>query len=198
MSTNVGRPSGHCTVCRHVERTRIELLVAGGASHTAVARQYALSADAVGRHWRNHVSDERRAVLVVGPVKQFALASQVAEESSSVIDHYKALRAGLWRLYDAALDAGDRTGGALIAGRLLTCLDAMGRITGQLATSPLVQQTQVNFFINDPGFARFQADLIRVLNRFPDAREAVVAEFARIEAAAAPPAMPALEHQADG
>jgi hypothetical protein len=186
--------NGRCTVCGHAERVRIEMLLAAGASHRSVAHKYGLSHHAVGRHWSGHVTDERRSALMFGPVQREALASHLMEESSSVIDHYRAVRAGLYRLYDAAVTAGDRNGGALLAGRLHENLAAMARLTGQLAASPLVQVNQTNIFFNDPAFARFQSDLIRVLSRFPDARDAVLAEFERLETA---PALPALEHHSD-
>jgi hypothetical protein len=186
---------GGCTVCAHTERVRIELLLAGGAGQKAVGRKFGLSKDSVHRHWANHVSDERRAALMFGPVQREALASHLMEESSSVIEHYRAVRAGLYALYDAAVTAGDRNGGALLAGRLHENLGAIARLTGQLAASPLVQVNQTNIFLHDPAFASFQADLIRVLSRFPDARAAVLAEFERLEAA--PHQLPALEHQGD-
>jgi hypothetical protein len=172
-----------------VERVPIELQLAAGVSMNVLARKYGASRHVLARHWRSHVSDARRAALALGPVKQITLAAQVSEEAESVIDHYRAVRAGLYRLYDAALEAGDRNGGALVAGRLLSCLDSMARLTGELATSPLIQNNmQVNFYLL-PEFAHFQADLIRVLSRFPEARAAVIREFERLEA-------PALEHHA--
>jgi len=189
-------PSGKCTLCGHADRVRIELqLAAGGASLNAIARKYGISRHALARHWHGHVTDERRAALTMGPVKQITLAAQVSEEAESVIDHYRAVRAGLYRVFDSALEAGDRNGAALVAGRLLTCLDSMARLTGQLATSPLVQNNTVNFYLL-PEFAGFQADLIRALSRFPDARAAVLAEFERLEAAAPSARLPALEHHA--
>lgn len=194
MAAHKGR-NGTCGVCNHTERTRLELLLAGGASQRAVARKFGLSHHAVCRHWTGHVTSERKANLLLGPVQRMSLAAQVSEEAESVIDHFRAVRAGLYRLYDAALEAGDRNGGALVAGRLLTCLDSMARLTGELATSPLIQHnTQVNFYLL-PEFASFQADLIRALSRFPEARSAVLAEFERLEAAAPPTQLPALEHQ---
>lgn len=194
MPAHKGHPGG-CKVCEHVERTRIELLLAGGAGQTAVAKKYGMSKDSVHRHWHGHVSEERRSALMFGPVQREALASHLAEESSSVIDHYRAVRAGLYALYDAAVTAGDRNGGALLAGRLHENLAAMARLTGQLAASPLVQISQTNIFLNDPAFASFQADLIRVLSRFPEARDAVMTEFERLEAA--PSQLAALEHHGD-
>jgi hypothetical protein len=186
-----GRPRGHCTICQHVERTRAELLLAGAASFASVARKFTMSPDALTRHWRNHVSAERRAALIMGPVQRTALAARVAEESESVLDHHRVVRAGLYQRYGAALDAGDNMAVGLLAGRLTEINNAISRLTGELANSPLIQNNTVNFFMS-PEFATFQADLIRVLSRFPDAYEAVLAEFDRLEAA--PSQLPALEH----
>jgi len=103
------------------------------------------------------------------------MAARLSEESESVLDHLKSVRAGLYALYDAAVTAGDRTGGALLAGRLHENLGKMAQLTGQLAQSPLVQINQQNVF------TQFQQQLIGVLRRYPEARNAVVAEFERLE-----------------
>lgn len=198
MSIHRGRPAGHCTICRAAERARAELMLAGGAGFAAVARKLNLSPDALTRHWRRHVSAERRAALLMGPVQVQALAAKVAEESESVIDHHRANRAGLYQLFAAALEAGDRQAGALLSGRLREVNDSIGKITGELIASPLIQQNTVNIFTSDPDFARFRDDLIRMLSRFPDAYEAVLAEFDRIERSSPLASdMPALEHHAE-
>jgi hypothetical protein len=190
-------PNGTCQVCRHHERVRIELLIASGAGQRALARKYSLEFRAVSRHWRNHVSEERRAALLIGPVQRANLAARVCEESESLIDHYRTVRAGLYALYDAAIEASDTNGGAMVAGRLIACLDAMARITGQLSNSPLIQNNVQNNFYLLPEFASFQADLVRALSRFPEARAAVLAEFERLEGAPSPAPLPALEHHAE-
>ncbi len=87
-----GQLLGTCHTCGHLERPRIELLCAGGASHKALARKYGISRDSIGRHWQEHVPEERKAALAIGPVERAALSSRVAEESESVIDHYRAVR----------------------------------------------------------------------------------------------------------
>ena len=202
MSAQVGH-SGGCTVCAHLERTRIELLLAGGAGQTAVAAKYGLSKHAVHRHWHGHVTAERKANLILGPVQRAELAARVCEETGSVLDHLKAIRAGLYQQYNAALEAGDRNSGALLAGKLHDNLRTVARITGELASGPLVQinnsQTNVTALLDSREFAAFQATLIRVLNRFPDARDAVVTEFEALERQAAaaplPVPVPALESE---
>jgi hypothetical protein len=157
-----------------------------------------MSADALARHWHRHVSGERRAALLMGPVQVQALAAKVAEEAQSVLEHHQVNRAGLYQMYAAALEAGDRQTGALISGRLREVNDSIGRITGELAHSPLIQQNTVNVFVHDPAFATFRDDLIRVLSRFPEAYEAVLAAFERLEGVSATASeLPALEHHAE-
>ena len=179
-------PNGRCKTCSHPERTRLELLIAGGASINAVARKFNLGRYALGRHWANHVSDERKAMLAFGPVDRQRLASRVAEESESILDHYKAVRSGLYDLYSAALEAGDRVTGAMVAGRLHENLAAIAKVTGAIASSPLVQHNTVNYFASDPKFAEFQSLLIAVLRPFPQARAAVIDAFERLESPALP------------
>jgi hypothetical protein len=197
MPAHEGQNPARCTVCSHLERARIELLIAGGgASHRALARKYSLSHHAIGRHWANHVTEERKAALILGPVERAALASRVAEESSSVIDHFKTVRSGLYELFQKSLAAADGQTGAMISGRLLECLNSMARLTGQLATSPLVQHNHTTINNNltlqqNAEFAQLKADLVRVLQRHPQALQDVIQEFERMDAAT----LPALEHQ---
>jgi hypothetical protein len=180
--------NGRCKICQFSERPRLEMLLAGGASMNAVGKKFGFNRENVRRHW-NHVDQERKLALTFGPVQRAHLESHLAEEATSVVDHYKAVRAGLYALYDAAVMAGDRTGGALVAGRLLSCLDAMARLAGEWVQSPLVVNNTQNVFLNDPGFAAFQSQLVRALRPFPDARAAVIKEFDKLEAepSTAPP-----------
>lgn len=171
----MGRPLGGCTVCQHVERARIELALSSGVSRRATARKYGLNHNAVGRHWVNHISDERKANLVLGPVAREALAARVGEESTSVLDHYRVVRSGLYTLFTAAVEAGDGAAGAVIAGKLTNVLDSVARLTGELAGSPLVSNT-TNIFMS-PEFTQIEATLVRVLAKFPAARAEVLKAF---------------------
>lgn len=180
----------------------MELLLAGGAGQKAVGRKFSISKDSVWRHWTRHVDAEHRARLIMGPVQIQALSAQIAEENTSVLENLRIIRAGLYKQYDAALEAGDRTVGALLAGKLHQNLQITAKITGELASSPLIQvnNTQNNnvAMVESPAFAAFQARLIGVLRQFPEARDAVSAEFEKLEAApaAAVPHGVTYEHQA--
>ena len=117
-----GKPSGKCVVCAHPERVRIELLLAGGAGQKAIGRKFGMSKDCVHRHWHGHVTEQRRASLILGPVPRQALAAQVCEENTSGLDNLRIVRAGLWNQYDCALEAGDRIAVAIFpASSTTTC-----------------------------------------------------------------------------
>ena len=61
MTREKGSRTGRCQGCNHIERVRIERLLAAGASIKAAARKFAIDYHALRRHWRNHVSAEARA-----------------------------------------------------------------------------------------------------------------------------------------
>jgi hypothetical protein len=179
---SVTKPNGKCEVCRHVERIRIELLLAGGASQKAVASKFDLKYYAVHRHWnKGHVSDERKAALIAGPAQRMALSAQVSEESASVIDHYRAIRAGLYSLFNAALEAGDRNGGALLGGKLKELCDSIARLTGQLAGSSLVTNNTL-IVMQSPQVQTFLQDLAEQLAPYPEALHAVIGWLEQREA----------------
>jgi hypothetical protein len=103
----------------------------------------------------------------------------------------------LYKVYDIAVTASDGTTTGLLAGRLTEVNNAIAKLTGELASSPLVVNNTQNIFTSDPGFAQFQQQLIGVLRHFPDARNAVVAEFERLERTLAAPPSPGVtyDHQ---
>lgn len=202
MPKRTVRPTGKCAVCQHPERIRIELTKAQGASVRAIAKKYSINFYAVHRHWKVHVTNERKASLLMGPVRRAALAARVSEESESILDHLKAVRAGLYSLYDAAITAGDFNGAAMLAGRLHEGLREMARLTGQLAQSPLISNTTNIFLL--PAFAEVQNLLVKTLAAHPAARTAVIAAFREMEQrATVPVAQPfareplLIEHEAE-
>src|SRR5690349_2701223 len=66
MARQRGSRTGRCRGCNHLERVRIERLLAAGASIQEAARKFAIDYHALRRHWRNHVSAEARAAYIAG------------------------------------------------------------------------------------------------------------------------------------
>jgi hypothetical protein len=165
-----------CTVCQHDERWRIELLHAGGASLSSLAEKFGLSKDAIGRHWNNHVSKEIKASYLVGPAQLAVLAAKAAEVGASVLDHFRAIRTMLMSQMAATTEAGDARGAAIVAGQLVSVLEKIGKVTGEIAT---IAQGTINVtnnvaIVNSPEFAKVQAAILRALAPHGAARSAVV------------------------
>src|SRR3984893_1087937 len=98
MARQRGSRTGRCQGCNHLERMRIERLLAAGASIKAAARKFAIDYHALRRHWRNHVSAEARAAHIAGAgATKDQLEEIVADESLALIDHYRIVRGALYK-----------------------------------------------------------------------------------------------------
>jgi hypothetical protein len=187
-----GIPSKRCAICRHNDRARIEWLAASGASLQAIAKQYELQYDSLWRHWRNHVSDHRRATLLAGPMKLSELVDVAADEGRSVLDHLHVLRAVVYDALVAASEAGDRNGISALTSRALEILQELGRASGELIrASSGVHVQQNNFFFGSPIFHALETALLDALRSHPEARADVVRALRNLETGTTTPALPA-------
>src|SRR5262245_11844860 len=102
-----------CTICCHPERGRIDyLLVCSARNHgegrRALAQKFDVSADALWRHGKNHISDEYRAAVKIGPFEsEDALRKLVAETGASVLDRYNSVYSGHLSRWLIALESGN-------------------------------------------------------------------------------------------
>lgn len=183
-----------CVICTHPKRHDLESELADGARLRPLARRENISYDALWRHWRRHVTQEHKDRLRFGDAPTHRLKGMVAEAEISVLRDLNFARRSLIQALDVA-PAQDALARGTLTGRLHENARIRGQITGELSKSTLIQQNTVNVFLNSPEFVRFQASLIGVLAHFPEAREAVIAEFDKLEAESAPAALPALEHE---
>lgn len=179
--------SPRCTICRHDERWRIELLRAGGASLDSLATKFAVERDAIHRHWHNHVPAETKASYLAGPSQLAELAAKAAIEGDSVLDYMRMLRTGLTAQFAACMEASDGNGAAYVAGRLTRVLESMARITGELgdlAQSTINITNNIAMLTEQPAFMKVQAALLKALAPYPDARGAVVVALQSLESEA--------------
>jgi hypothetical protein len=194
--------NGRCLVCQHEARTQIELLMAHGNHQRALARKYPqLSRHALGRHWRGHVSPERKQALVCSPVERVALQARVCEESTSILDHHRAVRQGLYHTYDAAVTAGDSHAVALLAGRLIEVNNSIAKITGELVSGGILQQHNTLVINGRPTSLQEEVAKLDELvaealeHDYPEALAAVRDLIrVRLQELEGPEALPALEH----
>jgi hypothetical protein len=180
----------------YLERARIERLLAAGASIKGTARKFAIDHHALRRHWINHVSAEARAGYIAGAgATKDQLEEIVTDESLALIDHYRVVRAALYKGFGAASEIGDSNSLALLAGRLHENFRDCSRLTGELQHGPLLN-IQNNLLIN-PDYTKAIARIVSAVAPYPEAREAVIAALRDLDAASA--SVPALaDHRSEG
>ena len=182
MARQKGSRTGRCQGCNHLERVRIERLLAAGASLKGTARKFEIDYHALRRHWVNHVSAEARAAYIAGAgATKDQLETVVADESLALIDHYRIVRGALYKGFGAASEVGDGNSLALLAGRLHENFRDCGRLTGELQRGPLLN-IQNNVLVN-PDYTKAIARIVSAVAPYPEARVAVVAALRDLDAA---------------
>jgi hypothetical protein len=184
-----------CTICRHERRYEIELALTAGVSSRAVAKKFTVSRDAAWRHLTNHVTPERRAQLVAGPMKLGQLAEKATAEGTTLIDYLGMIRSVLMARFLAAAETGDNQSTGLLAGRLNEALRLMASVTGELQNATAGVTNNI-LIANSPFVADLQSMLLRVLSPFPEARLAVIRGLEDLSSRAIPsaPAGQLIEH----
>jgi hypothetical protein len=173
--------SGRCTICRHDDRARIELLSARGVSRRAIAAQFNASPDAIWRHWvSGHVPDHVKTALAVKALRPAAsLETLITDESVGLLENLQRIRAQLYAQFDAACEAGDRVSVASLSTRLHENLRLAATSTGELQKNAPASVTNI---VLSPAYLDLRAALLRALRQHPEAAAAVGAAFHRAEA----------------
>jgi hypothetical protein len=179
-----------CSICKHDDRARIELLSARGASRRHIGERFNCSPDAVWRHWRNgHVPEHVKSQLAIHALKPGeTLEKLVQDESIGLLENLQRIRGTLYASFDSAAEVGDRQAVSLIAARLHENLRLAATSTGELQKN---SPTSVTNIVLSPAYLDLRAALLRALRPYPDAARAVVAAFHRAEAGLAGPVIEA-------
>ena len=185
MGRQKGSRTGRCQGCNHLERQRIERLLAAGASIKGTARKFEIDYHALHRHWINHVPAEARAAYIAGAgTTKGQLEEIVADESLALIDHYRIVRGGLYKGFGGAAELGDGNSLALLAGRLHENLRDSGRLTGELQRGPLMN-VQNSILVN-PDYTKAIARIVSAVAPYQEAREAIIAALHDLDSTDAP------------
>jgi hypothetical protein len=171
-----------CTICAHDQRGRLDyLLVTTGGSHgggrRALAQKFGVSPDALWRHAKNHISEEYRTAVKVGPFEsEEALRKLLAETGASVLDRYNAIYNGHLSRWLLALEAGNdevmiRHGNVMAA-----LLAKVGVLTREMLPPGAHQNIQTSIYLSSDFYA-FQRRALGVLRRHPEALADWIAEF---------------------
>ena len=179
----MGKTGPKCSICNHKSRHQIEIGLAHGIAHNALARRFNVSADAVGRHAATPVSPALRAAILTAqkPTKIDLEALQVAEQEG-LLSQLVHQRARLQQHVATAIDYGDVKAAIGAEGAITANLALVGKLLGMIVQRHDVRSTSL--LISADYLALRQA-ITTALRPFPDAARAVGAALHRLESEAA-------------
>ena len=168
-----------CRVCEHPDRARIELQIARRVPNRRVASNFNISPDSVQRHKHNHMPAQLLAALVCGTREtEIDLEQLRVSESEGMLQHLLALRGRLYALLDQAEEDNDINAATRVHGRLNENLKLTGQLVGELnSRAPHV----VNNVLILPQYLELRTSLVRALQPFPEASQAVAQVLRTIE-----------------
>jgi hypothetical protein len=175
-------PNGRCTICAHPQRARIDFLAvtaAGewGSGRRSLALKFGISAHALYRHCRHHISEEYRRAVRVGPFEsEERLRQLLADEGASVLDRFNSLYRGHLGRWLAAFEAGNDEVMARHGAIMGSLLAKVGVLTREMLPPGAHTRIENNFFLS-PDFHAFQRRAVAVLRRHPEALHDWCAEF---------------------
>ena len=177
MPRRLGHREGTCKTCLHPERTRIDYLIATGASLKPLASRFGLKPSSLYNHSKKHVSAEYRAAVRLGPFESETRLRQLcAENGVSVVETLRAVNAGVSARWLAAFEAGADDTFVSLTAQMRKNLELLARLTRELVPQPSVVNTTNNVMLFEhPEYVQVIAALSMALRPFPEARQAVIA-----------------------
>jgi hypothetical protein len=175
-----------CSICKHPERGRLDYLCVT-QPFAAVARKFNVSADALERHFRNHVTEDFKRSVKIGPFEsEDRLRKLCAESGTSIIENLRAVYAGLAQTWLAAVEAGASLHVVQLSREMRENLAAQARITGELMPG-VANVTVNNTVINGDFIADLGRDLIELARQHPAIKADLMAVLRRRVAPAETP-----------
>jgi hypothetical protein len=171
-----------CTICQHPERGRIDYLIVTangehGTGKRALADKFGVSSAAIYRHSRNHITEEYRGAVKIGPFdSEGSLRKLCAENGATVLENFRALYNGHLSRWLVRLEAGDDEQMVRHGRVMADMLAKIGLLTKEMLPPGAHQSFQTNFFLT-PDFYSFQRRALTVLRRHPEALADWLAEF---------------------
>jgi len=153
-----------CTVCGHAQRDVIDQALVSGTGLRKVAERFSgTSVTALHRH-KAHV---RANIAMAHEAKEVARAD-------SLLEQVKDLQAKTLAILQKAEKTGDLRTAATAIGQARQNLELLGKLAGELRPD-----TQVNVLVASPAWVEVRTQLLRALEPYPEARQAVLAVIAK-------------------
>lgn len=154
----MGRP---CTVCSHKDVDEINSLLLCSDSYRDIARQFALSKDALARHKESHIPELLS--------KSADLKAEVeSTQGNQTLAEVRELKVTALEILAVAQGAGDLKTALMGIREARSCLELCMKAEGQIKDGPQIT------IISRPEWIELRTLVINALEPYPEAREAVV------------------------
>jgi len=157
-----------CTICFHPDRAAIDEALVAGDGFASIARQHAVSQDAVARHRAGHLPER---------IAQTPKAADVAA-AEDLLGQVRALRSKAMSILIAAERQGDLRTALAGVREARGCLELLLEVEGEIDRRPTL-----NVLIA-PEWLTVRSALLVALQPFPEARQAVAGRLLALEASA--------------
>jgi len=147
-----------CSICVHPHREEIDRDIVSGAPNRRIATQYGLSESAVRRHKAGHLPP---TIAKAGEAIEVAHADTLLDQVHTLLDKARSLT-------DQAEEAGDLRIALQGIREVRGVLELLAKVTGELQAGPVVG------IIMSPEWTTLRTAILRALESFPDARQAIL------------------------
>jgi len=172
-----------CSVCKSKHRHQIEIGLAHGLAHNALARRFGVSADAISRHCANHLTPAMRAAILTAQAPSaIDLDKLQASESEGLLSQLVHQRARLQQHVAMAVDYGDVKAAISAEGAITNNLQLVSRLLGMLVS---VSEHRSTSILISSDYLQLRQAIVAALRPFPAAAAAVGEALHRLEAQAA-------------
>jgi hypothetical protein len=174
-----GKRGPQCSICASKHRHALEVGLAHGIAHNALARRFGVSPDAIGRHAANHVSPAvKAAILTASAPSAIDLDALQASESEGLLNQLVHQRARLQQCVSMAVDYGDVKAAISAEAAITANLQLVSRLLGMLVN---VSEHRSTSILISGDYLALRAALLKALKPFPEAAAAVGDALARLE-----------------
>jgi len=157
-----------CTICTHPERRAIDSALVQNTAFPALSTRYGVSEDALGRHRAAHIP----ALVAKGE----ALAAEETSIALDVVRQLQAINTASREILAAARKSGDGELALKAIDRIFKQIELQAKLLGELE-----QEGTVNVVLS-PEWLQVRALVLTALAPYPEARGAVAADLAKLEA----------------
>ncbi|WP_139839854.1 hypothetical protein [Oceanibacterium hippocampi] len=176
--------SNSCKVCHHADRARIELMLARAVPLRVIEERFpgCFSLAALSRHRARHMPPAIKAALIADRrPSDLDLEKLRRDEGEGLLQSLVAYRGHMVAIVNQCTDDGDYRLAAVFYDKLMRAWELEAKFLGELQTA--AQHIHQSLIIA-PEYLELRVNLVRALEPYPEARQAVANLLTQAEDAA--------------